>query len=217
MRFDKRKKNKKLGPGVLTLDRPVGPTCPTSCPLLDNVCYAQKTEHRFPYTKSFTKDNLRVVKKEILELLRYASKRNKVVRLHERGDFVNNGRLDKAYIRAWKAALKDSIAVGLKLWTYTHVYQKDVFALQKEGMSVYASVHNKADIKKAKKEGARLFAYVLPARKRKGGSYEHPKYVDLPILGRTLVCPEHRLGDRVTCDRCRWCVEGKGNVAFLTH
>lgn len=34
--------NRKLGPGWSSTYREVGPTCPKSCPLLGNGCYAQR-------------------------------------------------------------------------------------------------------------------------------------------------------------------------------
>lgn len=101
-------------------------------------------------------------------------------------------------------------------FTYTHIYDHRIAELQDYGVNVYASVHGETDIEEAKKAGFNLFAFATKIPKKKGGTPDAPKYIDLPVLGRTLVCPEQRMGrKRVTCDKCKWCVEGKGNVAFL--
>lgn len=213
MYFDRSQGNEKLGKQVVVLNRVVGLTCDPKCPLLNNGCYAEKTEKRFPNSRQVGLDNLEAGASDIAEAIEFAVQKNKDVRIHERGDFLLEGKLDKKYLNAWKKAI-NTVKKIPHIWTYTHSYLKSLANLNH--VNVYASVHNENDVKKAKANGFKLFAYALTDRKRKGGSPDYPKFVDLPVIGKTLVCPEQRLGrKRVTCDKCRWCVEGKGNVAFL--
>lgn len=216
------KGNEKLGKSVFILNRPTGHSCPSDCWFLGNGCYAEFTENRFKRTRKVGFKNLTIFAKEMYQFIAHAIKNNKSIRFHERGDFLttnsrNKKILDKKYLRVIKNTLKKFLALP-HMWVYTHVLDKRVADLQNYGIHVYASVHCEKDVKKAIKNKFKLFAFVLPDHKKPGGSKDYQKYVELPILGRTLVCPEHRLGrQRVTCDKCKWCVEGKGNVVFLTH
>lgn len=206
------KKNEKIGDGALIISRPVGTTCPRSCPFLNNGCYAEQTEKRFPHVKPSSFRNILPSVEELTHLFN----EGKPVRLHERGDFLLNGRLHTAYVNRVKQALMS--AKCPTVWTYTHHYSPKLAELQEYGLQVYASVHSVSDIRKAKEAGFRLLAYILPDRKKKGGSKDYPPRVNLPIIGKTLVCPEQRLGrSKITCMKCGWCIKGRGNVAFLTH
>ena len=103
------------------------------------------------------------------------------------------------------------------MWAYTHKFAKSLAGLPY--ISMYASVQDSKEVAKAKNAGFKLLAWLTHVRGKPGGNRNVPTRLDIPELdGRTLICPEQRLGwKRVTCDRCRWCVEGKGNVAFLFH
>jgi hypothetical protein len=205
--------NGKLGKKVVVVSRPVGLSCPSSCPFLDTVCYAQGTEKQFPNSRKAGMANMAVTTNQIRTELEFAERNGKSVRIHERGDFCRNDKLDMPYVRAWSQALK---TVKTKVWAYTHYYTKMLAKMP--NVSMYASVHNAQDIKKAKQAGFTLFAFCSKIKGKNGGNADAPKFIDVPGLGKTLVCPEQRLGrKRVTCDKCRWCVEGKGNVAFLEH
>jgi hypothetical protein len=165
-------------------------------------------------------ENCEVTEYDLVSAIDWAKKEDKDVRIHERGDFYKNGKLDTKYLTAWKKALK-IVKDGPWTWGYTHIYSKLIASLSNGKVSVYASVHSEADVKAAKRKGFKLFAYVLKDKKYrpngKKSNKDYPTRVNIPILGDTLVCPEQRLGkDKVTCEKCRWCIEGKGNVAFLT-
>lgn len=219
------KGNEKLGKCIV-VSRPVGDSCPSSCPFLNNGCYAEMTEKRFPQSRAAGFDNMIVKRHDVLATIEKAIDKNLSIRMHERGDFLKpNGQLDLRYVNNWVESLK-KIKRGDRpnIWAYTHIYDKRLLTLAKVGVYLYASVHTDADVKTAKRAGFKLFAYCTKIRKVKGGSTDSPKFVDLPILGRTLVCPEQRLGrKRVTCagtdetTACNWCTMGKGNVAFLEH
>lgn len=215
--------NSKLGKKCLIVSRPVGLTCPSDCFFLNNGCYAQATEKRFPNARKAGWDNVKVSSDEIYELLLLADKKQYSVRIHERGDFILNDKVDWDYVKAWKTAVNKFVKEFGEdklphIWVYTHAYYKGISNLSKTGINVYASVHNKLDYEKAKKAGFDLFAFCSTIRKKKGGSRGVDKYIEVEELGRTLVCPEQRLGrNRVTCDKCKFCISGKGNILFLEH
>lgn len=206
--------NEKLG-NTLVISRPVGTSCPNTCPFLGNGCYAEHTEKQYKATRPFAMANLVVSESEIRSLIDNAVASNKAVRIHERGDFCRDNKLDLPYIKAWIQAIKSSSKLP-HIYTYTH---KLVKTLAKLPISVYASVHNERDIIVAQQAGFKLFAYCSEIQRSKRHSNRHiPTFINLPIIGRTLVCPEQRLGrKKITCDKCRWCIEGKDNVMFLKH
>lgn len=207
--------NEKLGKNVVVVNRPVELTCPPDCPFLHFGCYAEKTENRFKDARRVSYENLALTVEEIQEIIRIAVSKEKDVRMHERGDFLQNGKADQTYIGNWRKAIAASPDLPY-IWGYTHAYQKSIANLQQKNVNIYASVHNEEDVKKAKQKGFKLFAWAIDTPKKRGGSKDFPAKVELPVIGKTLVCPEQRLGrDKVTCDKCRWCVEGKGNVVFL--
>jgi len=215
--------NQKLGRRVHVISRPVGVTCPNNCPFLQEDSsvrsYGEFTELRFNRAKKAPERNLRVSAEQLYTAIIEANENQVDFRIHERGDFKLDGKVDTWYVgqllRAIKKAIKEKTVP--KIWFYTHVYSKIVAKLGRlQNVAAYASVHNAKDIKQAAQKGFTLFAYVLNVRKAKGGSRDFPSHVDVPSLGRTLVCPEQRFGkDKVTCQKCRWCIEGKGNVVFL--
>lgn len=218
-----KKGNYKLGRRVYIINRPVKTTCPSSCPFLQpdspSKCYAEFTERRFKKAKEAAHRNLNITAEQLYSMIESANKNNKDIRIHERGDFAIHDRLDTWYVGQWVKAIRKALKnrVLPKVWGYAHLFRKTIAKLNKfNNVHIYASVHNEADIQQAQQAGFSLFAYVLKVARKKGGSKDFPAYVNIPVLGRTLVCPEQRLGrTKITCDKCRWCIEGKGNVAFL--
>lgn len=209
--------NEKLGKNCLVVSREVGPTCPTSCFFLNNGCYAQKTERRFPAAKNAGAANLVVSNTDIEELIKLAIKKKKSIRAHERGDFGQNNQIDRVYVDAWATACKNIISDGKQLpsiWAYTHFYDPYLWASLSPYIMLYASVHNDNDIAVAKEVGFTRFAHISDITK----GINSPKFIN-----KALVCPEQRMGrDRVTCTgdknttACKWCLKG-GDVVFLKH
>lgn len=208
--------NEKLGKNCLVVSREVGPTCPTSCFFLNNGCYAQKTEKRFPAAKKAGAANISVSTQELEDLINEAIKKSKSIRCHERGDFGQNDKIDKSYVDSWATACKNIISQGKnlpKIWAYTHFYDSYLWETLSPYIMLYASVHNEENIKEAKNAGFTRFAHISDLNKN-----DAPKYVE-----KALVCPEQRMGrDRVTCTgnnettACKWCLTGK-DVVFLKH
>lgn len=218
--------NEKLGTNCYIVSRPVGDTCPFDCFFLENGCYAERTEKRFQNARKASFNNITVNKNEIIDLIKLAEDNDCSIRLHERGDFGIGNKPDKDYLKSWKQALSQ-YSTSVKLWAYTHFLHSSVSDLQNYGIQMYASTHTEEDIKKAMKAGFSLFAHILPEKKKKGGSKDHAKKVDLPILGSVHICPEQirgRSGTKaVTCTgsktsvACTLCTRGFSNIAFLTH
>lgn len=209
--------NEKLGKSVFVISRPVGLTCPSDCFFLHNGCYAERIEKQYKNTRTSAEANVVVTADEIEGMIRYAHSQKKSVRIHERGDFGLNDEIDQSYVDAWYNGMKN-VRVKPYVFTYTHFLDARISKLEEVGISVYASVHNEADVIKAKAAGFKHFAYVTDIKKKKGGSHDSPRYIELPVLGRTLVCPEQRMGrKKVNCDICKVCIGGKQNVAFLAH
>jgi hypothetical protein len=159
--------------------------------------------------------NIGATAEEIQEAIDFAVESGKDVRLHERGDFLLDNKIDREYVNNWQSVLTATRNLPW-IWGYTHVFQVSIAKLRQKRVNLYASVHSTKDIKQAKKKGFKLFAWQIDTPKKRGGSKNFPAKLDMPILGRTLVCPEQRLGrNNITCDKCRWCIEGKGHVIFL--
>src|SRR5262245_4901973 len=114
--------NEKLG-NVLVVNRPVGLTCPISCPLLDRACYALATEKRFPMARIVARENLVISADSLIKALRAGqAKGHKAARIHERGDFGQQNRIDRPYVKAWRKALQT--VRELTVWGYTHFYNR---------------------------------------------------------------------------------------------
>lgn len=218
--------NDKLGNRCLVVSRPVGDTCPNSCEFLGNGCYAEFTEKRFPNARKSAQTNVITDWQRIRSMLIFAKQHNYSVRWHERGDFLLNGKLDLAYVKSIKTAC-ESLKELPVMWSYSHVFSKRLLDMLGNYITIYASVHNACDIRKAKRAGFKLFAWAdtqgLVAPSKRGGNPEAPKTIKL--CGEKFVtCPEMRRGRKaITCTGsdstipCKLCTNGLANVAFLEH
>ena len=231
------KGNAKLGKNCLVSSRPVGDTCPDSCHYLDNGCYAQATEKRFPNARLAGFVNVNdALANGIWTTIRMAIDSGVSIRIHERGDFMRttaSGKkaFDKKYLNAWLTSLAKFSPDELPpIWLYTHILNwADILKLEDFGVKVYASVNGDAEYKLAVKTGFKLFAFCTKVKKKKGGSIDYPaRTPDNESGDNCLVCPEQRLGRlKVTCTggkgkndkslACNWCVMGRGNIVFLEH
>lgn len=217
--------NIKLGKRVSVLSRPVLDSCPVSCSWLDNGCYAERIERRFPNARKAGLKNLKIQDwQKIRSFLLDAVRRKNIVRFHERGDVLkltSNGSkiLDIKYINNIKHAIqsikKDKLPLP-NMWMYTHVYKKEVASLSKFGVSLFASVDNTNDYKTAYKAGFRKFAWSTTLRK---GKDKNKKWIT--ENGKTIpVCWEQlNIGkEKSTCDICQYCVKKHlGSIAFMRH
>lgn len=197
--------NSKLGPGVGTTYRPVGITCPNTCPLLGAGCYAQRGRVAIQAARSSTDNH---------DLMKLAG--NTLVRHLVSGDWLKatkTGRkvLDRAFFRAVVALHRR--CPWLTGWGYTHdarafeAAKIDPRALP-ENLHILASCHT-ADEKAALNAGGWRTARVIDETEDRQPD--------------EFLCPvdaQKRKGvpkdNRTNCSRCRACFDAKGrNIAFL--
>lgn len=196
--------NAKLGPGVGTTYRPVGITCPSSCPLLGNGCYAQRGRVGIQAKRSANDNH---------DLLRLAG--NTLVRHLVSGDWLRTlktGRkvLDKAFIRSVIALHKK--APWLTGWGYTHaatewrkagITPKDLPG----NLHILASCDSLAEKAEHNAAGWRTARVIQELDERQPDEFVCPvdaqKRKGIPQAKRT------------TCARCRACFGTDRNIAFL--
>lgn len=224
--------NEKLGDNCLVVSRAVGDTCPSSCHFLNNGCYAQLTEKRFPNARNAGVMNAITDWQKIRSLIKTAINKSKSVRIHERGDWGNFDQLDLDYIQSWKRGIESVLSDNEKLpyiWCYTHFYDHILIDELGKYMTIYASIHNIKQFRLAKKEGFTRFAWCDTddkfVRRGKKGNKNAPKFVKINKV-KYFTCPEMRIGrdtGGVTCTgnkktkSCNLCTKSLGNVLFLKH
>lgn len=231
--------NNKLGKEeCIVVSRPVGTTCPSECEYLNDGCYAEKTEVRFPSARRAAETNLITEKHKIRAMLMSCEADDKSLRWHERGEFLNaDGELDAEYIGNIEWACQSILDAGFKLpasWLFTHVYHERIAALGRFGIAVYASVHTAEHKTRAMAAGFKLFAWndnrseytnAKPRASKQQAAWRNalPKSVSIDDTNY-IVCPEMRKTyHEVTCTKtkntkaCRLCVDGKGHVLFPKH
>jgi len=218
--------NTKLGKCII-LSRAVGDTCSPDCPNYGKACYARATERRFADARRCGLENANVRTPQIVSLLGLARAKERAVRLHERGDF-GNGRvqqIDKRYVGAIERGMQ-RLGHAVRVWTYTHIYRRRLARLAKLGLSIYASIHGRETLDKARAAGFTRFALQLPQRPHKVKPQRRalPEYTGPQAFERFgerfIVCPAQynvRGNALITCERCGICPDGRSSVAFLTH
>jgi len=182
---------------IPTFSLPSNITCPNATDLCKKYCYARKAEVSYPNVlpsrirnclESENDDFARVMIKWILK------HKPKYFRIHESGDFYSQGYLDKWCMIA--VFCKDT-----KFLAYTQMYDYD-YTLKPDNLIIYFSIW--PDSKDIPKEG--LKAYVIDDGKNKIPYYDTDGFV----------CKKGK-GTDITCDKCLYCFEGKGNVQFKLH
>lgn len=223
--------NEKVGKTGGTWSRPVGTTCPADCPFLCGVlpdgsampkrhrCYKQRIDARRPNVRDAAARNLDVDTAWAVSLRDDLLKpRVRVARPHVGGDFLREGRVDRRYLAhvLWAVSEAKRVRPELELWVYTHAWREltPYLPILQRYFACYASVHCEADACAAANAG-----WLLAID---GGAS------DVNAAGeggfrnrwgfRTLLCPEQVKGrGNMTCDKCRYCSRGRGNVEFLRH
>lgn len=112
--------NKKTG--VPSTYREVGPTCPATCPWLDNGCYAQggRTALQSMAASDETERSLFAA----AGAMAIAAKLGTVARLHVSGDFLRGGKVDAEYVFGLLdigQELQGRGYPGVRAWAYTHI------------------------------------------------------------------------------------------------
>jgi len=218
--------NQKLGKKVGTLSRPVGPTCPKSCPFLETACYAERLEDRYRnvhanWSQSYdlTPEQWSQWAGRLRQELEQAKGKLKAIRIHVGGDFLQaDGQIDHAYCLALVGTL--GTVEGLPpVWAYTHAWRElaafpAALTLLRGAMVLFASVHSPTEAQEALALGFRLaLDPEEPVSAARSGFHE--------IHGvKALACPEQVKGhERVTCDSCGYCFRATEtrHVAFYRH
>lgn len=226
--------NTKLGPNVATWSRPVGPSCPNSCPFLNTACYAQKMQNFRPsVAKSWARQGggreywgewARTFRQE----LEAVARRNLMVRGHVAGDFMLDGvELDRPYLAAvlWAFHRANPRPVT---WIYTHAWKalgwarpvpgwpSHAAALVRAGIQIFASVHSEGEGRQAVIMGYRLAIDRGITVKAANALPSWVRYANT----NALRCPEQKCGHAiVTCSTCRFCFrpERTESVIFDRH
>jgi hypothetical protein len=183
--------NKKLGKGVMATYASQA-TCPTSCPLFRNGCYAEAqylTNIRRVNASGEGMDPLAIAMREA-ELIR-ALPNHKPLRIHVIGD---------APTPECANALADAVDDwGGTAWTYTHAW-RDVPRVHWGNIEVWASIENIRHAVWAETMGYTRFALIVPkhesrSARREGGRLHIP-------------CPAQTT-QGVTCSSCKLCFSKK--------
>lgn len=196
--------NAKLGPGVGTTYRPVGITCPNTCPLLNNGCYAKRGHVAIQQAISQDDDH---------DLMKLAG--NRLVRHLVSGDWLKtlaNGRkiLDRALVDAVIELHRK--CPWLTGWGYTHAIER----FDRAGItpaSLPSNFHLLASCDNADQKTA---ANVNGWRTARVIEEVSDKQLD------EFLCPvdaAKRKGipaeKRTNCARCKACFSTNRNIAFL--
>lgn len=228
--------NPKLGPSVVHMSRPVGPTCPTSCRFfprtgtpkamdaapdeLRNKCYMVRFSRMVQGHSGqiIGEDNLTANLDDIRAWLRAARQRGALVRLHVGGDWeTESGGLDWPYISTWAAALRLERENLPRILCFTHCLVPElpwVFNEFAPAFQLIASVHTVTELAQA--ERARFTRFALAMAETYYQWDEGQAWLDR-LDARWLVCPEQR-GKLPNCESCGYCWRpDRGNVAFLEH
>lgn len=182
--------------------RPVGVTCPSSCPALGKFCYAQGGHVGMIQRRSSDEADAAVM--AAIVAITSALKRGTVARLHVSGDFAREDKVDMAYVNAISAACSELRALSgqdIVAYTYTHLHDgKWVQRLRDSGCAVRMSDSRSPN-------GAIIVRDREHAREVRQLEFE-------PAGTKLAVCPA-QLGD-ITCRACKLCWERPDiTIAFL--
>jgi hypothetical protein len=190
--------------------RPVGATCPRTCPYLGNGCYAEGGNVALHQRVASADRRAALVGAAVVMV--WAARTDRTARLHVSGDMMGpDGKVDHTYVHG----LTDIARTVRELrggdrpvaWTYTHATSGPwVELLREAGVAVRLSDRGGewGAVVVADREGARLRRGTRDAR----GRFQRPE--------RTAVCPA-QLGD-TDCASCKLCWSRPDvTIAFLAH
>ena len=174
--------------------------CEGATELCKEFCYAKKTSYRFRASrmtkaKNYIDSQCKFFTDDMITLLK--RRKSKYVRIHEAGDFYSQEYLDK-----WIKICKE--IPDKKFLVYTQMYGLD-WSNKPNNMILYWSVWPDTDKSKIPKG---LKAYVKDSGNGKIPDYEIPKNIKECKKGKD---------NTLTCDKCLYCYEGKGDVKFKLH
>lgn len=205
-------RNSKIGPSAATY-APIEQTCPSSCSLKDNGCYAQSgrvalhNRHLEQSCLDLSGNTVAVLEADEIrdaaaKLTR--SRQSRPLRLHASGDAATSfaARTLSAAASRWPGPV----------WTYTHAW-RDVAREDWRDVSVLASCETSTDAKLALAAGYAP-ALVVQEHPADGRAYELDGMKIIP-------CPEQTRG--IPCVECGLCLDDtalkarRAVVAFAAH
>jgi len=199
--------NAKIG-NIAATYLPIKSTCPSTCALKDNGCYAQLGNVFFQVNRleklTEGKKAYDIVRAEAREIIAKGKlAHGKTLRLHVSGD----ARTDKSAKLLSKAAK----SWNGKVYTYTHAWR----SVSRESwgeISVLASCESIEDAKRALKKG---YAPSLVVKEHAGAK----AYVQDGL--KIIPCPSQTKG--ITCEKCNLCMNDKmlrdqnAAIGFAVH
>ena len=207
-----RSENRKLGGVSVTLASIKG-SCPTTCPLRDNGCYAQDSfvgmmvRRMDNFVQDADLDASAVAHDEANAIDGLSGKR--ALRLHVAGDC----KTDEAAHTVSGAAGRYSARHGQPVWTYSHAW-RDVARDSWKDVSVLASCETTQDVREASARGY-ASARVVPEFPNGRRAWQEDGLTMLP-------CPEQS-GAAASCADCKLCwkdqsLRSRGvTIAFAAH
>lgn len=201
-------KNSKIGPCAATY-LPIAQTCPASCPLKGNGCYAESGRVSFTERRNrlpdVNGDTIAILEADEIRDNAHRVPRGWPLRLHVSGDAATPFRASTvaAAARTWRGPV----------WAYTHAW-RDVPRVAWNGVSVLASGESLADARRALSEGYAP-AVVVDRHPEDGRAHTTPDGL------RVIPCPNQTRG--VTCLDCRLCFDAESLrarnavIAFEAH
>ena len=182
--------------------RPVGLTCPRTCPYLGAGCYAQGGNVAIHERRASVDRDAAIVSAAVAMV--WAARTGRVARLHVSGDVMGpDGRVDHAYVHGLADVARSVSTLrggaGPVAWTYTHAPAGPwVELLREAGVAVRLS-------DRAGAWGAVVVADRSDARVKRAG-------MSSPLA----VCPAQLSG--TTCATCRLCwARPDVTIAFVAH
>ena len=203
-------KNVKVGDVAATY-APISKTCPTSCPLRDNGCYAQsgnvgfKVRRTEEYSDGLSGDTVATLEgDEIADMARHAPTGH-ALRIHVSGDSTTD-------FRASQMARGASVWPG-KVWSYTHAW-RTVRRTSWGRVSILASCESIHDVIQANRFGY-ASALVVAEHPKDGRAFTTSEGV------KVIPCPSQTRG--VKCTDCKLCwndsllISQAACISFAAH
>ena len=199
--------NSKIGKMAATYV-PINKTCPTSCPLKDNGCYAKQSfvgMHNFKLQQlNENKKAYDIIRSEAREIIKMGPKaKGQTLRIHVSGDARTNA---SAKLLSNAATYWDG-----KVYSYTHAW-REVNRESWGGISILASCENMEDVKAAYKKGYASAIVVDTHKDEKAYMAGEFKIIPCPNQTKDVKCIDCGL-----CMNDKFLKDNKSVIAFAVH
>jgi len=188
---------------IPTFSLPSEDTCPGATDLCKKNCYAKKAERIWKYVLPSRKRNLNGTKNTsfIGNVIKYIDKHKpEYFRIHESGDFYN-----QKYLCCWFVIA--NLCPDTKFLAYTQNYKLD-YSLKPDNFILYWTVW--PDSLGVPETGLRATVIDDGSGKIDDSSLQSER------LDKAFKCKKGK-GNNITCEKCKYCLEGKGDVTFKIH